>query len=293
VKEIIAGLDREVPQVLIKVLIAEVTHEKSMDLGPEFSVLNLRAITRGTEVFTDPGVADVTGGLVFKLIGEHASVAAALAWLDRIGKLDVLSRPYILGSDNQPAMITVGQEVPLVTSSRTTETGQTINNFTYRDIGIILNVTPHINPDGLVILDVSPEISALASTTVPISETLSMPIIAKRSASSRVAIRDGQTIVIGGLMEDRKTETVKKVPLLGYIPILGALFRRTTTDTTKTELLIFLTPHVALEAASLEGISEGELQNNKLVPQAIEPGALEKQLQGMQRNAPPPADIGE
>jgi len=91
-------------------------------------------------------------------------------------------------------------------------------------------------------MDVRPEISATTADTVPISETVDAPVFAKRSAESRVAIYDGQTIVIGGLMEDRKTDTVRKVPLLGDIPLLGALFRRTITDTSKTELLIFLTP---------------------------------------------------
>src|SRR5205085_7069263 len=128
---------------------------------------------------------------------------------------------------------------------RTTETGQTINTIQYQDIGIILNVTPHINEDGLVIMDVAPEVSSLTGTTVPISENASAPVFAKRSAQSRVGIKDGQTIVIGGLMEDRKTSTLSKVPLLGDVPGLGLLFQRRQTTKTKTELLIFLTPHVA------------------------------------------------
>ena len=106
------------------------------------------------------------------------------------GKLDVLSRPYVLASDNQLASITVGQEVPFVTNSRTTDTGQTINTIQYGDVGIILDVLPHINRDGLVIMDVAPEISALTNSTVPVSEGINAPIIAKRSAQSRVAIEN-------------------------------------------------------------------------------------------------------
>ena len=184
----------------------------------------------------------------------------------------------------------MGQEVPFITQTRTTETGQTINTIQYEDIGIILNVTPHINPDGLVIMDVSSEISTLTGTTVPISETVNAPVFAKRFAESRVAILDGQTLVIGGLMEDRKTENVRKVPLLGNIPILGWFFRRTVTEKTKTELLIFLTPHVAQVPQALKAMSEDEMAGSKVVPDAVEPGAFDEHMKGMQRGAAQPED---
>lgn len=280
VREIIADLDRTVPQVLIKVLVAEVTHDKFSDLGTEFSILNLK----NTELFSSFGVTEMTTGLGIKFLNDDLSVA--LAALQKVGKLDILSRPYILGSDNQPAEITVGQKVPFITATRMTETGQTINTIQYQDIGIILKVTPHINPAGLVILDVTPEISALTGTTVPISETVNAPVYAKRSATSRVAIQDGQTIVIGGLMEDRKTKKIKKVPLLGDIPVIRELFRRTTIEGSKTELLIFLTPHVASQPEMLTDISAGEVERSYVIPKAIEPGAFEKYLKDMEKRAP-------
>lgn len=280
VKEIIADLDRAVPQVLIKVLIAEVTHDKSLDLGTEFSLLNLT--TDGNRrVFSNFDLSDKSTGLGIRFVEEDLS--AAINALQKVGKLDVLSRPYILGSDNQAAKITVGQRVPFITNSRMTDTGQTINTIQYEDIGIILTVTPHINPAGLVILDVSPEISSLTGTTVPISETVNAPVFAKRAATSRVAIQDGQTIVIGGLMEDKKTEEAKKVPFLGDIPLVGTLFKRTTTENTKTELLIFLTPHVAAMPKMLSDISAGELQGTSIIPSSIKPGAFDKYMKEMER----------
>ena len=288
VKQILADLDRPVPQVVIKVLIAEVTHEKELDLGAEFSVLNLRPSGRGAELFTDFGVASETDGLIVRLVEENVEVA--LRALEKVGKLDVLSRPYILASDNQLATITVGQEVPFPTNVRITESGQTLTSIQYEDIGIILNVTPHISPEGLVIMDVSPEISTLTGTTVTLSETVTAPVFAKRSAKSRVAIQDGQTIVIGGLMEDRKTENIQKVPLLGDIPILGWLFRRTVEQKTKTELLIFLTPHVAREPEALKAMSEDEMAGSKVVPEAVEPGAFHEHMKGMQRGGARPED---
>ena len=285
VRVVLEELDRPVPQVLIKVLLAEVTHDRTLDLGVEFSVLNLDAEGFGPEVFTDFNVLEETTGAVAKVVEPDVSVA--LRALEDVGTLDVLSRPYILTSDNQPATITVGQEVPFIRETRTTETGQTINTIEYEDIGIILEVTPHINPEGLVILDVRPEISTIQDTTVPISETLSAPTFGKRSAESKVGILNGQTIVIGGLVEDRKNKTVRKVPLLGSIPLVGALFRRTEDTTQKTELLIFLTPHVARNATDLEAMSKEEQSGSQVVPGAIAPGRFEEHMEGMQRGASP------
>jgi general secretion pathway protein D len=282
IKQIVEELDRDVPQVLIKVLIAEVSHTNTTDLGMEFSVLNMRPSGRGSQLFTDFDVAEQSGGVMVKLLEKD--ITGALRALQKVGKMNVLSRPYILASDNQQAKITVGREVPFITNTRTTETGQTLNTIQYQDIGIILVVTAHINPEGTVILDVAPEVSALTGETVPISETVSAPVFAKRSASSRVGIRDGQTIVIGGLMEDKKTDTINKVPLLGDIPLLGALFRRTINEVTKTELLIFLTPHVAQAPTALDGMSKDETAGSK-IPGSLEPGAFDKHMEGMKRGA--------
>jgi general secretion pathway protein D len=284
IKQILAELDHPIPQVLIKVLLAEVTHENGSDLGLQASLLNKRASGNGQTVGTDFGLAQEAGGMVVSIVEKDFQ--ATLRALASEGKLDVLSRPYILASDNQLASILVGQEVPFITNTRVTDTGQTINTVQYQDIGIILNVTPHINPDGKVIMDVAPEISSLLKdTTVRISDTVSAPVFAKRSAQTRVAIDNGKTIVIGGLMEDRKDVLIQKVPLLGDLPVLGALFRRTQENKRKTELLIFLTPHVAMDSLALHGMSKEEMDGVKIVPTAVKPGTFKDHMEGMQRGA--------
>ena len=283
VKAILEELDRPTRQVLIKVLLAEVTHDDTTDLGVEFSALNIRTGSARSSIGTDFGVASATGGLVAKVI--DVDYTATLRALQSIGKLNVLSRPYILASDNQEASITVGNVVPFITDSRITDTGQTINTIQYNDIGIILYVLPHINPEGLVIMDVAPEISTLTGTTVPISETVNAPVFAKRSAQTRIAIRNGQTIVIGGLMEDRITDTIEKVPVLGDIPGVGALFRRTIKTKSKTELLIFLTPHVAALPEQLHQMSKEEKEGSKEFNKSENKDALDEQLKGMKLGA--------
>jgi general secretion pathway protein D len=237
------------------------------------------------------------GGLVVKVL--ESNVSATLQALAQENKLDVLSRPYILTSDNQEAGITVGDEVPFVTDSYTDTNGGVHNTVQYQDLGVILDVTPHINPDGLVVMDINPEISSLTGQTVTIQAGVNAPVFELRSAQSRVAIQDGQTIVIGGLMQDQKTDQFNKIPLLGDIPLLGALFSYKSTSKTKTELLIFLTPHAVMEPGSLEQQSSDEVNGLKLTPGAVEPGTMQDQMRGMARGSttepsaplqlPPPA----
>lgn len=287
VQAILAELDRPTRQVLIKVLLAEVTHEDTTDLGVEFSALNIGIGSSTTSIGTGFGVAaaaaGTTPGLVAKVV--DADFTVTLRALATVGRLNVLSRPYILASDNQEATITVGNVVPFIRDSRITDTGQTINTIEYEDIGIILDVLPHINPEGLVIMDVAPEISTMTGTTVPISETVNAPVFAKRSAQTRVAIRNGQTIVIGGLMEDRLIDTIEKVPGLGDMPWIGPLFRRTIKTKSKTELLIFITPHVAALPEQLEPMAKQEKEGSKEFNKPDNKPALDEQLKGMKLGA--------
>jgi general secretion pathway protein D len=290
VRDIIADLDRPVPQVVIKVLIAEVTHNNSDDIGLEFSAINTRltagSLTLGTTTGTNFGVSPQTGGLVVGLVENN--VNATLRALATAGKLDVLSRPYILASDNQLASMIVGQEVPIITDSRLDQNSNPINIISYRELGIILNVTPHINPEGLVIMDVAPEISQISDQSVPISNTVNAPVFNIRAAQTRVAIENGKTIVIGGLMQDQRTQTVSKIPVLGDIPWIGMAFKRTQNTKQKTELLIFLTPHVAQAPEFLQSMSDDERRGMQIVPNAVSPGSWDEQLRGLQRGATPP-----
>ena len=283
VRDVLEKLDRPVPQVLIKVLIAEVTHDNSLDVGADWSILNLNSRNGGKAGVTlgsSLGNATAGTGLTVSLVEDN--LTATLHALATAGKVDVLSRPYILTSDNQAAEIVIGSEVPIITNSQLTDTGQQINTVQYRDIGIILDVTPHINPEGLVICDVSPEVSATTDQSTPIASNVSAPVFSLRSANTRVGIKDGTTIVIGGLMQDQKTSTVNKIPILGDLPLIGPVFARTQVSKTKTELLFFITPHVAQSPDNLQSMSQDEMKGTKLTPRAVQPGVYGEQMRGMQ-----------
>ncbi len=183
----------------------------------------------------------------------------------------------------------VGQYVPIVTESRLDTEDNTINTIQYQNIGITLTVTPHVNPEGLVQMLVAPTISSLTDTTVTVSQGVTAPIYQNRSAQTYISIKDGQTIVIGGLMQDQKTSEITKVPLLGDIPLLGLLFQRNQVTKTKTELLIFLTPHVALQPGVLKPMSRDEMGGLKLTPSAVTPGIFDEHMRGMQRGTTQPS----
>jgi general secretion pathway protein D len=290
IKPILDELDKPVGQVLIKVLFAEITHSDGVDLGTEFSMVNIRSDgdrTTSTTSFGSPGQ-----GLSVNVLEGDLDVT--LNALQETGRLNVLSRPYILTRNNQLASISIAEEVPIPTGS-TTVAGQTQVTVEYRnDIGIVLDVTPSINPDGLVNMTVSPQITTRTSEKVSISENLEAETFATRSADTRVAVEDGQTIVIGGLIEDQITDTTRKVPLLGDLPLAGMLFSRKIREKSKTELLIFLTPHVAATAADLTPISETERQRSNLDKDEDAAEMYRRHMEGMRPGSvieePDPSD---
>jgi general secretion pathway protein D len=215
-------------------------------------------------------------GSFVKLVSDDWN--ATLHALASRGKLEVLSRPSIMARNNQEAVIVVGSEVPFITNSRITDQGQTINTIQYDNVGIILRVTPFITSEGTVEMIVAPEISTLTDQTVAISNNASAPVIAKRSAETVVVTPHAQTVVIGGLMETQKIESIQKVPILGDIPILGIPFRRTIKDDRKRELLIFLTPYIVNDANGVAQSTHDELARSDLPAKAFTQGDFNKYL---------------
>lgn len=280
IDKVVKELDKPIPQVLIKVLFLEVTHTKGVDFGLEGKTQY--GSKDGTEdtIQTIFGLASETRGGFWKILDEDLEVV--IRAMADTSKLEVLSRPSVLARNNQQATITVGQEVPFVRNSRITEGGDTINTIEYEDIGIILNVTPRITENRLVEMSVSPEISTLTGETVPISNTVNARVIAKRSASTNVVVDDGRTVVIGGMMEDNATETIKKIPILGDIPLVGAAFKRTIKEKSKTELLIFLTPHVVENSEELRDISLSEHGKSELSPKAFTKKQFDKYIDNLE-----------
>jgi general secretion pathway protein D len=282
ISQVISNLDIPKPQVLIKVVFLEVTHNNASDIGVEGGYTggvgggSSAGQFSGSDIFGISGLSSVATNLQYNALGQPISAIGptppgaglyqvlgadyqvTLRAIASAGKLEVLSRPSILARNNQPATITVGQSVPLITNVRYDNFGNAINSVTYEDVGIILRVTPFISKDNLVEMIVSPEISSLTDQTVAIGNGASVPVIAKRSADTVVVTPDGQPVIIGGLMQNNKTGGESKIPLLGDIPLLGNLFKRQIKANSKTELLIFLTPHIVNTPGQLLALSQKE-----------------------------------
>jgi general secretion pathway protein D len=286
IKAIVASLDKPKPQVLINVVFMQVTHDDSFDLGAEATYkgpISIKTNPEGTAT-TKFGVADQLAnstvyGAFYQLVGRD--VTATVHALSGVTKTEILSRPSILTRSNQQATILVGQSVPIVTGTQVAQTtGQVTNIITYQDVGIILRVTPFITAEGLVEMIVSPEISSLSATTVAVSNNINQPVIDKRSADTVVVTPSDRTIVIGGLISTQKNDTETKVPILGDIPILGYAFKHKNRDNVKTELLIFLTPHVVATPDELATLSTSERAKLNMAPEAFDKADIGKFLPG-------------
>ncbi len=239
IQQLITELDKAQPQVMIQLLLAEVTLTDDTDVGLEWNLAGGPTYSTGVNL----GVATlIKSGFSAALTGGDTSFI--LKALKERSKVEVLSRPQIVTADNKAATINVGQRVPLITDSRVTFQGDTINSFRYEDIGVNLTVTPKIGLDGFVKLELGTTNSSLASSNVEINKSASVPIINQRRANTTVGVQSGQTIIIGGLIGTQEDRRVRRVPFLGDIPYLGAAFRSTKILKEKKELLIFLTPLV-------------------------------------------------
>lgn len=267
IKEVVSQLDRPAPQVLIKCVFMEATYTKDTDIGVE-GIYSHTVSSRSINAVNGPATASTAfdlaaSGGIYHLMGQDLEVT--LAALAKAGKTEILSRPSILARNNQQATITIGQRVPLISGVTYDNFGNQRNAIDYRDVGIILQVTPFITSEGMVEMIVAPQISSVSDSFVSFggggtngNSGASAPIINIRSADTVVVVPDGQTVVIGGLMQAQKINSESKVPILGDIPLLGMLFKRKTTSNGKTELLIFMTPHIVNHPSELAAHTASE-----------------------------------
>jgi hypothetical protein len=274
IRDIIQELDVDPPQVLIQVLLAEVTLDTSFDWGVDLA-FTAGNVTGGFELASTPGLGNLPalgGGVASAAVAGQGvpsiSVSAGdfqllIKALSVQGRLQVLSNPAVMAANNEPARIQVGETIR-VPDATSFDLGSQQTSVIAEDVGIILSVTPFINPDGFVRMAVQPEISELSKRTTQISEDCQAPIIQRRNADTTVTVRDGQTIVIGGLISDRYERRDTKVPLFGDLPLIGPLFRNESVSTVKTELLIVLTPHVIESPGQIDLLTESEVDRLSL-----------------------------
>ena len=269
IEDIIGKLDVVREQVLVEFKIIEVSEDVLKEIGVDWATLD-EAVADSVRGFAltnlGPRVEAASGNLeglaigLHKEVGGQATIGAVLKALEKQTGVNVLSTPHVLTSNHQEATIMIADNVPYVRDSRVTEidpaTPTKIQTYDFKDVGIELTVTPHISPGDYVRLDVDASFSKLvpsAATGVISGDT---PTTATRDVKTVISIPGGATVVIGGLIRDDKSTTVKKVPLLGDLPLIGGLFRVDSDHVQKTNLLLFITPHVLTTREAIEQITE-------------------------------------
>jgi general secretion pathway protein D len=264
IKKVLDQLDQPRPQVLIQVLIAEVSLTEDTKLGVEFSWENLIHFNesefkgQGGYKWDSGSTADTSLGLRYSILDDKLNINLLIQLLKKDTRVNVLSAPSTIVSDNSQATVNVGQEVPYITGTQITQYGGVSYTYNYRTVGITLNVTPRINGNGDVDLDVTQEINELIEFT-----SFNAPVVSTRKVQTQLTVRSGGLAVIGGLMKNNKKQTEYKIPLLGDVPYLGAFFRKKQETVEKTELLVFISPTVIRTPEEMKSITDKEKEKIK------------------------------
>jgi general secretion pathway protein D len=283
IEDIISQLDVPRQQVLVEVDIIEVREDVLKEIGVDWATLD-EAVADSVRGFAftnlGPTVEAASGDVeglaigVHKKVGGETTIGAILKALERHSGVNILSTPHVLTSNHQEATIVVADNVPFVRDSRITEvdpaTPTTIRTFDFKDVGIELKVTPHISPGNLVRLEVDASFSKLVPSAATGEIESDTPTTATRDVNTVISIPNDVTVVIGGLIRDDKSTTVKKVPLFGDLPVIGGLFRVDGDRIEKTNLLLFITPHILTDEDALEEITELKRQQTLPAEESIE-----------------------
>jgi len=289
IQEIIETLDRPTEQVMIESKFIEISNRDSSKLGIDWKTMDAWELSLGDTGTSGPddGITvdyeEAVGNLDLKTAvfsaGKFSTVISALGTYN---DLELVSNPTVVTVNNSPAKINIGIEYPIPSFQYNDEVGQMeVNGFEYKPIGINLDVTPQINSAGFINLDILPEISTLFDTVD--FESIEIPIISTRKTKSRVTIKSGYTLAIGGLMEQREASGRSSVPVLGDIPVLGRLFSRDTGDSESRNLIVFITAKIlSASGATYEDVfSKKDLYEMGVSPRDVpgfEPNQQEIQM---------------
>ncbi len=251
IENILKQIDVLPRQVLIEVTIAEISLDESTELGIEWTYL------KGPGSLSTSLLDAALGTSGFRYtIGMTDRWTSVLAFLASQNKVNILSSPSVLASDNKEAKIDVSREIPLASAEYkySADTDVTETTIEYRDTGVLLSVTPHINERGLVTMDINQEVSEKGADVTVAGKDY--PSFTKRIVQTTLTVRHAQTIVIGGLIKETKSEGSAGAPWLSKIPIIRYLFGKEKKYVFKTELIILITPHVIVSLDDVDAVTE-------------------------------------
>ncbi|CAJ1916304.1 GspD family T2SS secretin variant ExeD [Aeromonas dhakensis] len=271
-EQVVAKLDIRRAQVLVEAIIVEIADGDGLNLGVQWANTNgggtqftdtnlpIGSVAIAAKDYKDNGTTTGLASLAKEFNGMAAGFykgnwAALVTALSTNTKNDILSTPSIVTMDNKEASFNVGQEVPVQSGSQSSTTSdQVFNTIERKTVGTKLVVTPQINEGDSVLLNIEQEVSSVAQTQATGTANLG-PTFDTRTIKNAVLVKSGETVVLGGLMDEKTQEKVSKVPLLGDIPVLGYLFRTTTNSVNKRNLMVFIRPTILRDSDVYSGIS--------------------------------------
>lgn len=265
VTSVIEQIDQPRRQVFIKVFIAEVRLDDTLAMGVDFIYKNVsgdKVMDYGFNLGARSDAATGTVGLSYSFISNN--IDAFFRLIQTTSRLDVISTPNILTLNNQQAVIEFGSSVPLLQTSNITSDGVTVTTIKYEDVTTKLTVTPHINAAGYIRMDIQQDIDSIGKDTFAVTKDLQPQILITRHASTNLRVHDGQTVCLGGFIDDKIDEIDKKVPYLGDLPYVGKFFSNTSKQHTKTELLIFITPYILDTPQELLAMTNAQRQASSI-----------------------------
>ena len=254
IERILSKLDVVATQVLIEASIIEVTLTDDLQYGLEWTFQNgLGSSYDGTGFLNLNGsdIGPLSPGFAYQITNKADSVKAVVNALAEKSLVNVISTPSILVLDNHTAAIHVGDQQPIQSRQTVTDGGNVQSSIEYKDTGVKLEVTPTVNDGGLVTLDVKQSVTDVG----PVDTATQQRSFLNRDVSSRIAVRNGDSAVLGGLIRDNSTSGKSGIPLLMDIPVVGNLFSTTSDVTARTELLVFITPRVVESSEELRSLS--------------------------------------
>jgi type IV pilus assembly protein PilQ len=253
IKKVMPALDLVTPQVLIEAKVVETKLDNDDKLGIDWTAVvtafgaqrpmnwpfpNVAANKYTTDAFPAAPSTEFKYGTL-----NFTQFQAVLEFLSTRTDTNILSNPRIVTLDNQPASITVGTKWPVAQYTYNSEQAKwQVSGWEYQDYGIILKVTPHVNKEGYITMDIAPQVSDKTGEVT--FDTAAVPVLSTQETMTKVMIKDGETLIIAGLLKDKTTETKHKIPILGDIPIIGLVFQSNEKVLEKDDLLIFITPHI-------------------------------------------------
>ena len=265
IRDVIKKLDVVPRQVLIEALIAEVDLTGELQFGLEFAFASgkeslnqlFSGLVEGGDIAGQPkrGVGTI-GNRLFATITDRRQFIALLNALATQGRTRILSTPHIIAADNREAHILIGQEIPILSSqavSVISGDAPIVNSVQYRDTGKILTILPQVNSQGLVNMEIRQEVSDVAASTFG---NTSSPSFIAREAETTVVVQSGESVILGGIIDDQVRRTRRGVPFLMDLPVLGRAFRMDTDEVARIEIIVLITPYVIRNREEARSVTE-------------------------------------